>query len=151
MAPFAEKLGDWYERPRPIDIRYVTEPKRVNDLANRPPRQQVWLRADGVLPEDPLLHACVVAYASDMTLLDSVIMPHGLTWDGGGQVASLDHAMWFHRSFRADEWLLYDQVSPSAGGARGLAMGTIYRGDGTLVVSVVQEGLIRPPAKPLSG
>jgi acyl-CoA thioesterase-2 len=105
------------------------------------------MRADGVLPDDPLLHACVVAYASDMTLLDSVIMPHGLTWDSGGQMASLDHAMWFHRPFRADEWLLYDQISPSAAGARGLAIGTIYSRDGRLVVSVVQEGLIRPPAQ----
>jgi acyl-CoA thioesterase-2 len=145
MAPFAEKLGDWYSRPRPIDVRYVTDPKRIA-TTGRPPRQQVWMRADGPLPDDPLLHACVVAYASDMTLLDTVIMPHGLTWEDGGQMASLDHAMWFHRSFRADEWLLYDQVSPSASGARGLAIGTIYRGDGTLVVSVVQEGLIRPAA-----
>jgi acyl-CoA thioesterase II len=144
MAPFAEQLGDWYTRPRPIDVRHVTEPKGIATGTGRPPRQQVWMRADGTLPNDPLLHACVVAYASDMTLLDSVIMPHGLTWDNGGQMASLDHAMWFHRPFRADEWLLYDQVSPSAAGARGLAIGTIYRQDASLVVSVVQEGLIRP-------
>jgi acyl-CoA thioesterase II len=147
MAPFAEQLGDWYTRPRPIDVRYVTEPKRTSASTDLPPRQQVWLRADGVLPDDPLLHACVVAYASDMSLLDSVIMPHGLTWDGGGQMASLDHAMWFHRPFRADDWLFYDQVSPSAAGARGLAIGTIFSRDGRLVVSVVQEGLIRPPAQ----
>jgi acyl-CoA thioesterase II len=147
MAPYAEQLGDWYERPRPIDLRYVTDPKRVSPESGRPPRQQVWMRADGKLPDDPLLHACVVAYASDMTLLDSVVLPHGLSWDSGGQMASLDHAMWFHLPFRADEWLLYDQVSPSASGARGLAIGTIFRRDGALAVSVVQEGLIRAPAQ----
>jgi acyl-CoA thioesterase-2 len=102
----------------------------------------MWLRADGKLPNDPLLHACLVAYASDMTLLDTIMLPHGLIWSEGSQ-ASLDHAMWFHRPFRADEWLLYDQSSPTAAGARGLATGTIFTRDGALAVSVVQEGLIR--------
>jgi acyl-CoA thioesterase-2 len=104
----------------------------------------VWVRTDGKLPDDPLLHACVVAYASDMTLLDSILMAHGLRWDQPRlQGASLDHAMWFHRPFRADEWLLYDQQSASASGARGLSEGRIYTADGRLVVSVVQEGLVR--------
>ena len=103
------------------------------------------MRADGRLPDDPLLHACVVAYASDMTLLDSATRPHGMTFDGRS-MASLDHAMWFHRPFRADEWLLYDQYSPTAAEARGLATGTIFSQDGRLVVSVVQEGLMRSPA-----
>ena len=102
------------------------------------------MRANGTLPDDPLLHACVVAYASDMTLLDSIVLPHRDAVMGGGlMMASLDHAMWFHRTFRADEWFLYDQESPSAGGARGLAAGHIFRVDGTLAVSVVQEGLVR--------
>ena len=143
MAPFAEQLGDWFHRPRPIDTRFVDDPARTNK-GGRPPCQQVWMRADGKLPDDPLLHACVVAYASDMTLLDSVFMPHGISWDDPGVMgASLDHAMWFHRPFRADDWLLYDQESPSASGSRGLAEGSIFRRDGVLAVSVVQEGLLR--------
>ena len=102
----------------------------------------VWLRADGELPDDPLLHVCLMTYASDLTLLDSVLRRHGLSWaDGGISGASLDHAMWFHRPFRADRWLLYDQESPSASGARGLARGQVFTDQGELVVSVVQEGL----------
>jgi acyl-CoA thioesterase-2 len=108
------------------------------------PVQRLWMRAAGTLLDDPLLHVCVVAYASDMTLLDPVVNAHQLDWeDPALQVASLDHAMWFHRPFRADEWLLYDEESPSASGGRGLAMGRIFRQDGTLAVSVVQEGLVR--------
>jgi acyl-CoA thioesterase II len=154
-APDPETLPDWQERmaaqggddrPRAIDLRPIGEPIRVRPgEAVRAPRYQVWFRANGKLPDDPLLHACVVAYASDMTLLDTTMLPHGLIWEeeGKGSQASLDHAMWFHRPFRADDWLLYDQESPSASGARGLATGTIFTRDGTLVVSVVQEGLIR--------
>ncbi|MGH9060092.1 MAG: acyl-CoA thioesterase, partial [Acidimicrobiales bacterium] len=105
MAPYAERLGDWYSRPRPIDQRFVGRPLRAKgDGPRQPraegdgtgePRQQVWIRADGALPDDPLLHACVVAYASDMSLLDSVMLPHGISWDDRRVVgASLDHAMW---------------------------------------------------------
>jgi acyl-CoA thioesterase II len=147
FAPQAEELGEWYTRPRPLDYRHVGAPSRVPEP--REPRQQVWFRADGRLPDDPLLHACVVAYASDMSLLDSVILPHAVSWDDTRfQGASLDHAMWFHRPFRADEWLLYDQESPSASGARGIGRGEIYRQDGVLVVSVVQEGLVRMAGTP---
>jgi acyl-CoA thioesterase-2 len=104
----------------------------------------MWIRADGSLPDDPLLHACIVAYASDMSLLDTALMPHGLKWsDDRVMGASLDHAMWFHRTFRADEWLLYEQHSPVARGARALADGHIFMADGRLAVSVVQEGLLR--------
>ena len=96
------------------------------------------------LPDDPVLHACIVTYASDMTLLDTAVMPFGLAWDSPGmKMASLDHAMWFHRPFRADEWLLYDQRAISVTSARGLAGGAIFTADGRLAVSVVQEGLIR--------
>ena len=98
---------------------------------------------------DPLLHVCIVTYASDYTLLGSSLVPHGVSyWRDDVMMASLDHAMWFHRPFRADEWLLYSQTSPSASGARGLAYGGIFRQDGTLAVSVVQEGLIRPIVDP---
>jgi len=126
---------DW---GRGVDLRYVPpEGKGI-------PRQRLWMRADGKLPDDPLLHVCIVAYASDMSLLDSIMLAHDITWDDPRiMVASLDHAMWFHRPFRADEWLLYDQESHSSSGGRGLGEGHIYRRDGTLVVSVVQEGLVR--------
>ncbi|HEX4863749.1 MAG TPA: acyl-CoA thioesterase II [Acidimicrobiales bacterium] len=148
MAPHADTLGDWYNRPRPIDVRHVGEPIRTSPSTGvqRPPSHRMWLRADGKLPDDPLLHACLVAYASDMTLLDTIMLPHGLIWSEGSQ-ASLDHAMWFHRPFRADDWLLYDQSSPTAAGARGLATGTIFTREGALAVSVVQEGLIRTPLR----
>ncbi len=143
MAPWKHLLGPWYDRPRPIDLRYVdfVEP---GSHQKRSAFQQVWLRADGRLPDDPVLHACIVTYASDMTLLDTTLLPHGFTWyDTHLQMASLDHAMWFHRPFRADEWLLYAQGTPTTSNARGLSYGFIYDHDGNLVVSVVQEGLIR--------
>lgn len=148
MAPYAETLGGQLDRPRPIDVRHVGEPVRTTPgvTAPRPPTHQMWLRANGRLPDDALLHACLVAYASDMTLLDTIMLPHGLIWTEGSQ-ASLDHAMWFHRPFRADEWLLYDQRSPSAAGALGLATGTLFTREGSLAVSVVQEGLLRTPLR----
>ncbi|MGA1361855.1 MAG: acyl-CoA thioesterase [Ilumatobacteraceae bacterium] len=143
MEPYKEQMGDWYERPRPIDMRYVGGDP-VSRVGNPSTTQQVWLRADGRLPDDPVLHACVVTYASDMTLLDTTLLPHGLGWNTGDvQMASLDHAMWFHRPFRADDWLLYDQHPISNSGSRGLAGGSIYCSDGSLAVTVVQEGLIR--------
>ncbi|MBK5306271.1 MAG: acyl-CoA thioesterase II [Frankiaceae bacterium] len=147
MEPYKDELGGWYARPRPIDVRYVGDPPRVaKDSGRREARSRVWMRADGTLPDDPLLHVCAVTFASDMTLLDSTLIVHGKAWGTGDIVgASLDHAMWFHRQFRADEWWLYDQESPWTGRGRGLARGSIYTRDGKLAVSVVQEGLIRPP------
>ena len=143
MAPYKEQMGEWYERPRPIDLRYA-DVDPISRKGRPALGQQVWLRADGMLPDDPTLHACIVTYASDMTLLDTTLLPFGWSWDSPGlQMASLDHAMWFHRPFRADEWLLYDQEAISTGAARGLARGAIYRQDGTLAVTVVQEGLSR--------
>jgi acyl-CoA thioesterase-2 len=144
-AAHTGRLPDFWTRPRPIDVRYLADPPwQASGTRSRAPRNQVWMRADGRLPDDPLLHVCAVTYASDMTLLDSVLLAHGLSWEGGTVAgASLDHAMWFHRPFRADEWLLYDQSSPSASGARGLARGELYSRDGRLCVSVVQEGLLR--------
>jgi len=141
-AAHAEELGEWYTRPRPIDIRVdLSVADRRRPL---PPRQHVWLRAAGRLPDDPIVHTCVLTYASDMTLLDTTLLPHGGEYDESRlMMASLDHAMWFHRPFRADEWLLYAQDSPSASGSRGLARGLVYRATGELVASVMQEGLIR--------
>ena len=137
---------DWYKRPRPIDLRHVGESTRLAS-GPRPPRQQCWFKTVDPLPDDPLLHACVVAYASDMSLLDSILLPHNLDWEDGSMMGvSLDHAMWFHRPARADDWLLYDQESNVSYGARGLAKGEIWNRQGELVVSVVQEGLIRKAA-----
>ena len=157
-APPAESLprADELEPPspgrlwsrQPVDIRYVDGPPW--DRQQSPSaRQLVWIRADGTLPDDPVLHTCIVAYASDYTLLGSSLVPHGVSyWRDDLMMASLDHAMWFHRPFRADEWLLYSQMSPSASGGRGLAYGGIFRLDGALAVSVVQEGLIRQISDP---
>jgi len=143
MAPFRERLGAWYDRPRPIDTRYCESSpfERTEEL---PPFQNVWLRAAGQLPDDPVLHICVLTYASDMTLLDTSLLPHAGSFAAGGVfMASLDHAMWFHRPFRADEWLLYAQDTPTASGGRGLGRGLVFTEDGLLVASVVQEGLVR--------
>ena len=145
MAPYKERMGEWYDRPRPIDLRHVgSDPFSRN--GQPADDQQVWMRADGTLPDDPTLHACIVTYASDMTLLDTTVLPFGMSWETPGmQMASLDHAMWFHRPFRADDWLLYDQRPISTGGARGLAGGNIFTADGALAITVVQEGLVRVP------
>ncbi|MEM9036417.1 MAG: acyl-CoA thioesterase II [Actinomycetota bacterium] len=148
MEPVKHLLeGDWFDRPRPIDLRYADgRPLGSGDSTHF---QRVWMKANGTLPDDPALHACVVTYASDMSLLDTVVMPHGTDWTQGTvQMASLDHAMWFHQPFRADEWLLFDQRTHASHGARGLANGEIYTQDGRLAVSVVQEGLIRPVNPP---
>jgi acyl-CoA thioesterase II len=143
---FPEAFLDYIRRDRPIDTRSAQLPRWLDpEPGVREPEQLVWFRADGVLPDDPLLHDCVVAYASDLTLLDTAVMAHARSWDDDRfMIASLDHAMWFHRPLRADQWLLYHQRSPSAHGARGLAEGYIYRQDGALAVTVIQEGLIRP-------
>ncbi len=138
-----------YSRNNPIDIRHVGPLtfEAARDPSLRVSRSMAWLRADGELPDDQLLHVCMMTYASDMTLLDSVLLANGLSWADGKTVgASLDHAMWFHRPFRTDRWLLYAQESPVAAGARGLAHGELYTQDGELVVSVMQEGLIRTTA-----
>jgi acyl-CoA thioesterase-2 len=142
---FGPQDNDFFRR-RPVDLRHVTpltwEAARDPSLSG--PESKVWLRVDGELPDDPLLHVCLMTYASDMTLLDTVLLNHARAWgDKKTMGASLDHAMWFHRPFRADEWLLYAQDTPNASGARGLARGQVFTREGELVVSVVQEGLIR--------
>ncbi len=136
-------LAPWLDRPRPIDIRHVDWPA-ADGTRSMEPRQNVWLRADGRLPDDPILHTIVLTYASDMTLLDTSTLPHGGSWfDPTRFMASLDHAMWFHRPCRADDWLLYAQDSPNASGGRGLSRGLVFTHDGTLVATVMQEGLVR--------
>lgn len=130
-----------------VDLRYVDVPPWGTVGTPREPRSQVWFRTNGKLADDPLLHVCLATYVSDMTLLDSVLLAHGRGgWAVGDVVgASLDHAMWFHRPFRADEWLLYDQESPSASGGRGLGQARIYTQDGRLAITVIQEGVVRVP------
>jgi len=140
---YAEQMGEDYTRDRPIDTRNC-EWGPGDRKRHLEPSQNVWLRADGNLPDDPVLHACIVTYASDMTLLDTTLLPHAVgAMEENLFMASLDHAMWFHRPFRADEWLLYSQTSPSTSGGRGLARGSIFTRSGELVISVMQEGLIR--------
>lgn len=147
VAQFSDAIPDYirkyWERERPIELRPVTLRNYLEPVPAEP-KQQVWIRATGTLPDDHALQQCVLAYASDMTLLDTALIAHGRTlFDRDLQLASLDHALWFHRSFRADDWLLYSQDSPSASNALGFTRGSIFTRDGTLVASVAQEGLIR--------
>ena len=126
-----------------IDLRPVA-PQDMLDPKPAEPRQQCWMRSADALPDDPRIHQCVLAYLSDWSLLDTATRPHGISFmQPNLQSASLDHAMWFHRRFRADEWLLYEQDSPNASGARGFNRGLIYNQAGLLVASTTQEGLIR--------
>jgi acyl-CoA thioesterase-2 len=129
---------------RPIEHRHVEGNIFVAPAAAQESHQSVWLRAVGTLPDDPLVHAAVLAYASDYTLLEPVLRRHGLAWtDRRLRPASLDHAMWFHRPAQVDEWVLYTQDSPSASGGRGLGLGRMFSADGTLVATVAQEGMVR--------
>jgi acyl-CoA thioesterase-2 len=143
---FGERAAVELVEGRPFDVRHATPLtwEAAKDPSLATPESKVWLKVDGALPDDPLLHVCLMTYASDLTLLDTVLLNHGRAWGDQRTVgASLDHAMWFHRPFRADEWLLYYQDTPFAGGARGLARGQVFTRSGELVVSVMQEGLIR--------
>ena len=133
--------GLWQSRP--FQFRAVT-PRGLADRPARPALDHLWFRVPPTLDGDLGLHQAFLAFASDMSLLDTALLPHGKGILSNLQVASLDHAMWFHRSFRIDDWLLYSQESPSASGGRGFARGLIFARDGTLVASVAQEGLIRP-------
>ena len=139
----------YFQRERAIELRPVSLKRylgmRLSDEEQAKTTQNVWFRASGPLPDDPAIHLAVLAYASDMTLIDTVMVPHAKSvFQPDIQAASLDHAMWFHRKFRMDDWLLYAQDSPSTSGALGLARGLIYTRDGTLIASVAQEGLVRP-------
>lgn len=129
---------------RPFEVRPVGPPHDPFEPVARPPERSIWLRTAGRLPDDPALHAYLLAYASDYSLLTTSLLPHAVTWlTAGMQVASLDHVMWFHQPFRVDDWLLHVMQSPAAHGARGLVHGRVFTRDGTLVASTAQEGLIR--------
>jgi len=143
LEPWKEELAEWFDRPHPIDQRHIGELIWHREGPGEP-CQRLWIRADGDLPDDPLLHACVATYASDMSLFDVILAPHDIRWDDADFMgASLDHCMWFHRPFRADEWLLYDTDSPVAAGGRGLARGFLFNREGRLCVTLIQEGLAR--------
>jgi len=142
-AKMPAEMRDAFTRERPIEMRPI-DPTDFFEPSKRAPRQSCWMKARDTLPDDPRLHQCVLAYLSDWVLLDTAMLPHAISWTAPNlQSASLDHALWFHRPFRADEWLLFVQDSPSASGARGFNRGLIYRRDGALIGSVAQEGLIR--------
>ncbi len=132
---------------RPFDLRHVEQPIYLAADGERTARQAVWLRARGRLPEDPVVHRAALAYASDYTILEPALRRHGVPWATPGlKAASLDHAMWWHRPCRVDEWLVYVQESPSATGGRGLSLGRIFTREGVLVASVAQEGMLRVPS-----
>lgn len=144
IAPMIpEKVREAFARERPIEIRPINP---VNPFA--PQKQEAkrfhWMRAQNRLPDDPLLHQCVLAFASDFALMGTAMLPHGVSFmQNNLQAASIDHAMWFHRPFRIDEWLLYEMDAPNASSSRGMNRGLIYSQDGRLVASTAQEGLMR--------
>ena len=138
-------VARYWSHQRPIDLRHVQQPLYLQADPEPHAAQAVWMRTVAPMPDDPVLHRAVLGYASDYTLLESVLRRHGQAWATMGRAASLDHAMWWHRPARVDEWLLYTQSSPSAQGGRGLGAGRVFSQDGTLVASVAQEGMLRPP------
>jgi acyl-CoA thioesterase-2 len=143
LPSMPEAVQRYYQSARPIELRPV-EYGRYLGKKTDDGKFNVWIRATGKLPDDPAIHQCVLAYASDMSLLDAALVPHGRSlFENEFMGASLDHALWLHRPFRADEWLLYAQESPSMTGSRGFSRGLIYRRDGALVANVTQEGLVR--------
>ncbi len=140
-------VARFWATERAFDIRHIGSPLYLGAGDDRTPHQAVWMKAVGTLPDDPNLHRAALAYASDHTILEPILRGHGLAWVTPGlKVASLDHAMWWHRDGRADEWLLYVQDSPNSIGGRGLALGRIYDRAGHLLASVAQEGMVRVPA-----
>jgi acyl-CoA thioesterase II len=140
-----DRLSPLWSEPRPVDVRFEEPPPA---LAAQPRTgQRIWVRAAGPLPDDPVLHTALLVYASDLTLLETAILPQGRVWaDGDYEGASLDHTMWLHRPVRLDDWLCFDQQAEWAGGARGLASGRFRTTGGTLVATATQEGLLRPSA-----
>lgn len=146
LAKAPPMIRKYWQNKRPIEIKPVSLAHYISN-EKLPPNQDIWVRAVGEVPDDRCFQAAVLAYLSDMTLLDTSLYAHGTTiFDPNIQVASLDHAMWFHRPCKLDDWLLYTQDSPSASGARGLTRGSIMTRDGVLIASVTQEGLIRKRA-----
>jgi len=146
VGAVAGSAAEFWTTDRPFDLRHIPSPVYLTVEGEHTASQAVWLRAVGPLPDDPLVHRAALAYASDYSILEPVLRRHGIAWaEPGLKSASLDHAMWWHRFGRVDEWVLYVQESPSAGGGRGLSLGRIYARDGRLLATVAQEGMIRVP------
>ncbi|QTG80333.1 acyl-CoA thioesterase [Arthrobacter crystallopoietes] len=148
LGEFDHPIAQQWAYQRPFDIRHVQQPLYISAEGEREPTNAVWMKSKGPLPDDLDLHRAALAYASDYTLLEPILRRHGIAWISPGmKFASLDHAMWWHRPFRADEWLLYVQNSPSASGARGLGVGRVFSRSGELVATVAQEGMMRVPVE----
>ncbi|MEO3942774.1 acyl-CoA thioesterase II [Paenarthrobacter nicotinovorans] len=146
LSHFDHPMARHMSSERPFDVRHIDPALYVSAPTEHVARNAVWMKTIGPLPDDPNLHRAALAYASDYTLLEPILRAHGLAWmTPGMSVASLDHAMWWHRPVRVDEWMLYVQESPSAQGARGLATGRIFNRDGLHVATVAQEGMVRIP------
>jgi acyl-CoA thioesterase II len=144
LAGIDSPIARAWEENRPIDLRHVEAPIYAEPDPNHQAHQSVWMKTYGTLPDDPLLHAAVLAYASDYSILESALRAHGIAWgDRRLRPASLDHAMWFHRPVRADDWILYATESPSAHGGRGLGIGRMFTVDGVQAATVGQEGMVR--------
>jgi acyl-CoA thioesterase-2 len=148
LAHIDHPVAQYWASDRPFDMRHIPSPVYLTVEGDHVAHQAVWIKSVGPLPDDPDLHRAALAYASDYTIMESAMRRHGIAWSTPGlKAASLDHAMWWHRFGRVDEWLLYAQESPSATGGRGLSLGRIYSRDGRLLASVAQEGMIRVPGR----
>jgi acyl-CoA thioesterase-2 len=146
LAGIVHPVASFWATQRAFDLRHIPSPIYFGVEGEHVPHQAVWIKAIGTLPDDPNLHRAALAYASDYSILEPVMRAHGIPWSAPGlKVASLDHAMWWHRFSRVDEWMLYVQESPNAVGGRGLSLGRIYSRDGMLLASVAQEGMVRIP------
>lgn len=148
LEHFDHPIARSWANERPFDIRHVPSPVFLSVEGEHVAHQAVWLKTVGAMPDDPTLHRAAFAFASDYTILEPIFRRHGVFWATPGlKAASLDHAMWFHRFGRADEWTLYVEESPNATGGRGLSLGRLYRRDGVLIASVAQEGMVRVPRR----
>lgn len=146
LSAFDHPATNYWSKARPFDLRHASEPVYLQPAKQQLAEQLIWFKALSELPDDPQLQAAALAYASDYSILESILRRHGLSWAHPGLAsASLDHAMWFHRPARVDQWLLYAQESPSAQNGRGLSLGKIFDRDGKLIASVAQEGMVRIP------
>ncbi len=147
IQPYATQLSPWFQRPRPVDVRYIGDPPwEAVERGEFPDHSQVWMRSEPIDTIDPLIHAAAMMYTSDMTILDSVILRHGLGWDPKRvRAATLDHGMWFHEHARADSWFMYDQQCPWTGNGRALTTGSMHTQDGRRLATIVQEAVLRTP------
>ena len=147
LAGIDHPVANFWATQRAFDLRHIPSPIYFSVEGDRVPHQAIWVKALGTLPDDPNLHRAALAYASDYSILEPIMRAHGVSWGTRGlKAASLDHAMWWHRPGRVDEWMLYAQESPNAIGGRGLSLGRIYSRDGVLLASVAQEGMVRVPS-----